>query len=44
MILLGFPLSGFKVVVRTPGYTIDSSTMKRDVRLDNLIILSYGAQ
>ena len=40
MALLGFPLTGLKVVVGRPGYRIDSRTIKRGFRLGNLITSS----
>jgi hypothetical protein len=40
MALLGFSFTGLKVFVERPGYRIDSRTIKRGFRSDNLITSS----
>jgi hypothetical protein len=40
MFLLCFPITGLKVFVGRPGYRIDSRTVKKGFRLDNLITSS----
>jgi hypothetical protein len=38
MILIGFILTGFMVLVERPGYRIGSHTIKRDSRVGNFIV------